>query len=245
MASNTNWNSLIAFYSTAYKASNECQLAIIKTQLELCRSNNIATSQVEFYNDYLNQIMTQQNNILRQLEDVNYALTSRRHIFRTPTTTTPLLNNRSVLNSQTTETVSSNEIDVREEIFENIENPTNTQCPITFENFETTSQVSVISRCGHIFNRQALTDWLVINPVCPLCRSSTTLPNNSNNNSNNRTHNNRSEFDSTTGPNIRNTLSNLTQSILQNLMNNQQIFDGSGTSIQVDIPYGTISFESI
>jgi hypothetical protein len=57
----------------------------------------------------------------------------------------------------------------REIIFENIENPFNTACPITHENFSNDDNVLQL-RCGHIFNTEAIRRWLRSNVTCPMCR---------------------------------------------------------------------------
>ena len=51
-----------------------------------------------------------------------------------------------------------------------IQNPQNNTCPITFETFAGESQVTQLNVCGHIFNREAIRNWLRTNSTCPLCR---------------------------------------------------------------------------
>jgi hypothetical protein len=55
-------------------------------------------------------------------------------------------------------------------IFSEIENPRNTSCPITLEPFENDEMVRQINRCGHIFNTIALNEWFQTNVRCPVCR---------------------------------------------------------------------------
>ena len=64
------------------------------------------------------------------------------------------------------------EIDRATEIvhFSNIENPMNSRCPITMNNFGENDRVIQIIHCGHCFNRQALLRWFSDNTVCPVCR---------------------------------------------------------------------------
>jgi len=89
-----------------------------------------------------------------------------------------------------------------------IENPLNLSCPITYETFQDNSQVSRISTCGHIFNRNALTRWLSINQTCPTCRSTT-------NTSTNRRRNNNSNR---LRGNIENVLSEITENMLSRFL---------------------------
>ena len=54
--------------------------------------------------------------------------------------------------------------------FGDIENPVNTMCPITREEFVPDDEVGIINHCNHIFNYNAVVSWLSQNFVCPLCR---------------------------------------------------------------------------
>lgn len=45
-----------------------------------------------------------------------------------------------------------------------------TTCPVTLEQFENDDEVSVIRTCGHVFRRQALSNWLSTRHTCPTCR---------------------------------------------------------------------------
>ena len=57
-----------------------------------------------------------------------------------------------------------------EELFCNIDNPINRECPITQETFRNYDRVGVINHCKHIFNYDAIKRWLGENYVCPMCR---------------------------------------------------------------------------
>lgn len=46
-----------------------------------------------------------------------------------------------------------------------------TTCPITLENFNNNSEVSVLRVCGHVFFRQPLRIWLEGRDTCPTCRT--------------------------------------------------------------------------
>jgi hypothetical protein len=66
--------------------------------------------------------------------------------------------------------------------FENIANPLNTVCSITYDVFEPTQRVARIRHCGHIFNSESLVHWLRMNNTCPTCRHN--LRNNATTNAN-------------------------------------------------------------
>ena len=69
-------------------------------------------------------------------------------------------------------TPSEEEIDRSTELFEY--NPTmeltNTQCPITLEEFQEGDQVRRIRHCGHCFKRTSFDGWFETNVRCPICR---------------------------------------------------------------------------
>jgi hypothetical protein len=50
------------------------------------------------------------------------------------------------------------------------ENNTNTNCPITLEDFQLDEQVCKIRHCGHTFRRDAIQNWFRSNVKCPVCR---------------------------------------------------------------------------
>jgi hypothetical protein len=54
--------------------------------------------------------------------------------------------------------------------FLSLQNPLNTTCPITLENFNSDSNVTRIRTCGHIFNQAALERWFRSSAHCPMCR---------------------------------------------------------------------------
>jgi hypothetical protein len=69
-------------------------------------------------------------------------------------------------------TPTTNEIQASTEtsIFVSLQNPLNTTCPITLENFNPDSNVTRIRTCGHIFNQAALERWFRTSAHCPMCR---------------------------------------------------------------------------
>ena len=54
--------------------------------------------------------------------------------------------------------------------YSNIVEPLNANCPITLEEFEYGSIVTLIKHCGHIFKSESLNNWFTENNRCPVCR---------------------------------------------------------------------------
>jgi len=54
--------------------------------------------------------------------------------------------------------------------FNSIENPINTQCPISLEHFNPQQWVTQIIPCGHVFNYTQLRSWFRSSSRCPMCR---------------------------------------------------------------------------
>lgn len=54
--------------------------------------------------------------------------------------------------------------------FVTLQNPLNTTCPITLENFNPDSNVTRIRSCGHVFSQSALDRWFRTSAHCPMCR---------------------------------------------------------------------------
>ena len=55
-------------------------------------------------------------------------------------------------------------------VFSNILSPVNATCPISHDEFNDESEITMIRGCNHIFNRGSLSQWLATNPTCPMCR---------------------------------------------------------------------------
>jgi len=55
-------------------------------------------------------------------------------------------------------------------LYENVEEPLNDRCPICLDVFQSSSEVTQIRHCGHVFNRGQLAIWLERNVRCPVCR---------------------------------------------------------------------------
>ena len=49
--------------------------------------------------------------------------------------------------------------------------PLNTNCPISFDNFNENDDVIVIKKCNHIFKKSYLDRWLERSHLCPYCRT--------------------------------------------------------------------------
>ena len=92
------------------------------------------------------------------------------------TTVNRLLNNTTSLFPSNTE-ISEATTDMS---FSEIENPINTQCPITHEDFQPDQLVTRINHCGHIFSRNELAEWFRFGSHCPVCRHN--IRNTTNNN---------------------------------------------------------------
>jgi hypothetical protein len=55
-------------------------------------------------------------------------------------------------------------------LYSTILNPINTSCPISLENFNDTSEVTIIIPCRHIYNTESLMAWFNTHTNCPVCR---------------------------------------------------------------------------
>ena len=55
-------------------------------------------------------------------------------------------------------------------VFSNIISPMNATCPISRDEFNDTSEITMIRGCNHIFNRGSLREWFTRHSTCPMCR---------------------------------------------------------------------------
>jgi Ring finger domain len=55
-------------------------------------------------------------------------------------------------------------------VFSNILSPVNATCPISRDEFNDESEITMIRGCNHIFNRVSLREWFVSHSTCPMCR---------------------------------------------------------------------------
>jgi hypothetical protein len=56
-------------------------------------------------------------------------------------------------------------------LFSHIISPVNATCPISRDEFNDESEITMLRGCNHIFNRASLREWFVHHSTCPLCRS--------------------------------------------------------------------------
>jgi len=56
-------------------------------------------------------------------------------------------------------------------LFSHIVSPVNATCPISRDEFNDESEITMIRGCNHIFNRASLREWFVSHSTCPMCRS--------------------------------------------------------------------------
>jgi hypothetical protein len=56
-------------------------------------------------------------------------------------------------------------------VFSNIISPINATCPISRDEFNDTSEITMIRGCNHIFNRSSLSEWFTRHASCPMCRN--------------------------------------------------------------------------
>lgn len=54
--------------------------------------------------------------------------------------------------------------------FQNIINPCTTSCSILCDDFGEDEYVVVVKHCNHIYNKDALKEWLKFRSTCPMCR---------------------------------------------------------------------------
>jgi len=55
-------------------------------------------------------------------------------------------------------------------VFSHILSPINTTCPISRDEFNDESEITMIRGCNHIFNRGSLREWFTRHSTCPMCR---------------------------------------------------------------------------
>lgn len=55
-------------------------------------------------------------------------------------------------------------------VFSHILSPVNAICPISRDEFNDDSEITMIRGCNHIFNRDSLREWFVSHSTCPMCR---------------------------------------------------------------------------
>ena len=129
--------------------------------------------------------------------------------------------------------------------FSNIENPSNTICPISRDIFNSNDTVTQIIPCGHIFTSNNLQQWFTYHSVCPMCRYdirnyNPSTPNRSNTNrsntsrsNTNRSNTNRSNSSTVSSNSITlDNLNNIAEQIAGDLLNN--VTDTSNNNISLE-----------
>lgn len=110
-----------------------------------------------------------------------------------------------------------------------ISRPTNTQCPISMDEFNDNDMVTVIRPCGHIFHTEHLMNWFRTNCRCPVCRydirdynsnASTEFFNNSNQYVNNNPQPETNEVIDSSNNNVERNSTNVNSSNISNLGTN-------------------------
>lgn len=55
-------------------------------------------------------------------------------------------------------------------VFSHILSPVNATCPISRDEFNDESEITMIRGCNHLFNRASLREWFASHSTCPMCR---------------------------------------------------------------------------
>lgn len=55
-------------------------------------------------------------------------------------------------------------------VFSHILTPVNATCPISRDEFNDESEITMIRGCNHLFNRASLREWFASHSTCPMCR---------------------------------------------------------------------------
>ncbi len=55
-------------------------------------------------------------------------------------------------------------------VFSHILSPVNATCPISRDEFNDESEITMIRGCNHLFNRGSLREWFASHSTCPMCR---------------------------------------------------------------------------
>ena len=96
------------------------------------------------------------------------------HIWRRPATNTNTntTNNTRSFYENVLIAPSQNQIENATRIvcYSDIENPMNSSCPITMDQFVDDSSVTQILQCGHLFTPSGIDSWLRTSVRCPVCR---------------------------------------------------------------------------
>lgn len=125
-----------------------------------------------------------------------------------------------------------------------ISRPINTNCPISMEDFNDNDMVTVIRHCGHTFHTESLMNWFRTNCRCPVCRydirdynttspseffnTQNTISSTTNDSSNNNFERTNSERTNRQNTLVNETIDNIVNNNLDNLLNITGLLDSSG-----------------
>lgn len=120
-----------------------------------------------------------------------------------------------------------------------ISRPINTNCPISMEDFNDNDMVTVIRHCGHTFHTESLMNWFRTNCRCPVCRydirdynttSSSEFFNTQNTTSSTTSDSSNNNLERTNRQNtlVNETIDNIVNNNLDNLLNITGLLDSSG-----------------
>ena len=140
--------------------------------------------------------------------------------------------------------------------FSNINNPSNTICPISRDRFNSNDTVTQIIPCGHIFTSNNLQQWFTYHSVCPMCRydirnynpstPNTSRSNTSRSNTSNtsRSNTNTSNISTVSSNSMTlDNLNNIAEQIAGDILNN--VTDASNNNISLEYslytPYNSTS----
>lgn len=142
----------------------------------------------------------------------------------------------------------------RNVIFSQIQEPLNTRCPISLEQFDGNNEVTQILGCGHIFHPANLSSWFERNVRCPVCRFDIR-------NQSERTRNEESKEEDVLEENqeppqrnsipptdmsnnlFMNDLTNLTETILTRFLNPSATLNNENSRISYDASRNEIVFQ--
>ena len=151
----SSWN---RYASTNNNLSNPIDLSVTGTSIPSSRQMNQSSST---YGNYTSRSLLDRYRSYRDTENYSYTPS----IYRTPLVN---LGDLSPINIRPT--ISEIVAATTEGTFSTIENPINSNCPITRETFNPTDRVTRITHCGHIFTTSSFNEWFSRNIRCPVCR---------------------------------------------------------------------------
>jgi len=135
-------------------------------------------------------------------------------------------------------------------IFSQIQEPLNTRCPISLEQFDGNNEVTQILGCGHIFHPVNLSSWFERNVRCPVCRFDIRNQPERTTNEEEETKDNQEPVERNSIPatdmsnNVFiNDLTNLTETILTRFLNPSLTLNNENSRISYDASMNEIVFQ--